>query len=687
MSSGRDALLLGYFGSGFVSLNGHKHTEAHQGAPCGWYKSATKRPKEYMQPCVTAGVQVELYGAYVVPRSFEQEFIPEEATLITTLGFRAGIRLRITSFFTYDDSIWCERVEVLECPEGVTPSISFRVSKPFLSERLSFTRASSVSFSDDGDGKIGVGYTLGDFKGHGALIADRPFDRVKISEGKFDDQCYAEGSYDCVKAGFRATRVMFLLDESESHTTCDKLLEKACRGFDMLYTEHKALYEKYFSTADIKTGDEKLDYEFKLSRYLIKAHQHPESGIVTLGMLPNHWLGAASCSWDEEFAHEAQLTTGNFAESQHFTKQYKRQAPEGYRILSERGIPGLSFSGWNTLAGEFCGHRPIEEWITTFKPMFAAYSVLSIYSEWKYDPDFDAAEYRKICEDVITFVLYTLVKRGEDGLYYLTDVKDGMETGVMVSVDTSTTLFFARAFMAVGEMYGIREYSQIGKSMVETLEGNRRPDGLLASARGSAYTASHIEFYRYTHKLGLTDPALLPKALAELETPWGFDSQISTEETRHWPWYDSWAARDFTVAKMPSLAAKRIRHLTYGSSSLGAMPEQIRLDGMGIGYYYTSPHALLVSAVCEAFAVMGDGELLICYGFDEEFPDVSARDVHVEGGLSVSVKITGGTLSSLAVKNDTGMDIRQKISINPLIKSNGVPEYITVPRGGSVTVI
>lgn len=687
MSSGRDAILVGYGGSNFVSLNGHKSTEAHQGAPCGWYKSATRHPDEYMQTCVMAGVQVQLYGAAIVPRSYEQEFFPERATLVTTLEFRAGIKLRITSFFTYDESIWGEKLEVVECPEDISPKIGFRVSRPFLSERLTFVRKSEVSFSRISDSELEVGYTLGDFTGRGRLIAGRPFDSYKESEGKFADQCYAEGMYEDVKAGFEATRVMFLLDEREKHTTFEELNKRVSLGYDRLYDEHISFWDRYFSTVTVKTGLEELDYEFLFSRYLVKAHQHPDSGIVTLGMLPHHWKGAASCAWDEEFAHEAELVTGNFTESSHFTEQYKRQAPDGYEILKKRGIPGLSFTGWNTMDGKFCGHRPIEEWITTFKPMFCAYSINAIYNEWKYNPSFDVEAYREICCDVLKFSLHSLVRQGEDGMYYLTEVRDGMETGVIVSVDTSTTLIFAKAFLYVGEMYGIEKYREIGESMMKTLDGNRRPDGLLSSARGFPYTASHIEFYRSTYAYGLTPPELLENVLAELKTPWGYDSQVATEEKRHWPWYRTWAARSFTVAKMPKQAASHIARLCDGRSSLGALPEYIRLDGCGINYYYTSPHALVVTAVCEACAVMRGNELLICYGFDSEAREVTARDIRVEGGASVSFTVSGGALRSLSLKNDTGMPISLRLSVNSLISHPALPLLVTVDGNSEIKVV
>ena len=684
LCGGRDAVYIGYDGSNFVSHNGHAHMETHQGAQTGWYKSASKKALEFTQPSVMAGIQVYLYGAAVVPTSYEQEFIPEEAAIYTTLTFRAGMKIRISAFLTYGDCIWGEKVEILEMPDGIEPEIGFRVNAPFLSERLKFIRDVSCEFSEGEKNSLKFSFITGEHRGKGELIAQRAFDKTKISTSEFIDQCYAEGLYTGLRAGDVISRTMICLGDNEKHIGYEELREKAALGFDKLFHEHKKLWEEYYATCSLSLENEELDYVFKVSRYLAKACQGEDSGIVTLGMLPYHWRGAASCAWDEEMVHEAMLVTGNLKESEHFTRQYQRQAPEGYRILKEKGLPGVAFTGWNSLLGEFCGHRPIDEWLTTFKPMFAIYGVIAIYNEWKYNPFFNAEEYRTIAVDVLKFLLSGLVRKAEDGMYYLSDVRDGNETGVMASVDTSTTLKFAEGFLAVGEMYGIDEYTEIGESMLKTLEGNKRADGVIMAARNSPYTSSVCEYYKRFYKRLSLDISALRICLSGMKTPFGYDSQIATEEKRHWPWYDGWSIRDFVVARQPKSAAEHLKHSCYGRSSLGALPEFIRLDGVGIGYYYTTPHGLYITALCDAVATRDvDGILLIGYGLSGELNCAHARDIVVTGGLRVSLDIKDGKLLGLKVFNPTASEVTLGIEINPEISAGISDSEITVGAGES----
>ncbi len=679
LMGGRDAVYVGYDGSNFVSHNGHAHMETHQGAQTGWYKSASKGAFDFMQPSVMAGVQVYLYGAAVVPTSYEQQFVPKDGTLYTTLTFRSGITLRITSFLTYGDCIWGERVEILEMADDIEPEIGFRVNKPFLSERLALLRKAEVGFERTGELSFSVRYATGEYTGRGELIASRAFDSYKESKSRFDDQCYAEGLYKGLSRGDVISRTMILLGDNETHISYSELRDRAAGGFERLFSKHKAYWNEYFSTCSLSFGNEELDYVFEFSRYLIKASQGAESGIVTLGMLPFHWRGAASCAWDEEMVHQAMLMTGNFKESLHFTEQYKRQAPEGYRILKERGLPGVSFTGWNSLLGEFCGHRPIDEWITTFKPMFAVYAIIAVYNEWRYNSSFSADDYKEICVDVLKFLLSGLVQKKEDGFYYLSDVKDGNETGVMASVDTSTTLKFAEGFLAVGEMYSMPEYTEIGESLLKTLEGNRGEDGILMAARNSPYPSGVVEYFRRFYGTIELDISHVEKALEQIKTPFGYDSLIGTEEKLHWPWYDSWAIRDFVIAKKPEGAARHISHCLFGSSSLGALPEFIRLDGVGIGYYYTTPHGSLISALCESLATLGsNGDLLLCYGLTNGAPDARADGICTEGGLRVSLATANGRLSYLKIENPTDTVKRINIDLNPAICAESLSTSIVI---------
>ena len=682
MSGGRDAILLGYDGSNFVSHNGHAHMETHQGAQTGWYKSASKHPMEFMQPSLMAGIQVLLNGAYVVPTFYEQEFLPKDATLTTTLDFRCGIKLRITSFFTYDDCIWGEKFEVLECPEDINASIGFRASRPYLSERLKFIRESDASFKQDSDKSFEITYVTGDHTGRGALITGEPFGSYRESRTKFADQCYAEVLYNNITKGFSASRTMILLGDNETHISYGELRARAERGFEALHKEHIALWNKYFASSSVCfNNNDELTELFYMSEYLMKAHQHPESGIVTLGMLPYHWRGASTCSWDEEKAHEALLACGHFGESELYCTQYQKQAAEGYRILKERGYEGLAFSGWTTLAGEFCGHRPIEEWLTTFKPTFSAYAIVCVYNEWRRNPSFNAEDYRQICIDVLKHFLSSMISKGEGGLYFVKPIKDSAERGTTVEIDTGAHIILGRVFSYVGEMFAIQEYADIAEGLFSALEENRMDSGDLALAKGSPYPSSPIEYYIHTLERELISPEVLHRSLEAMRTPWGYDTGVDTEEKRHWPWYDTQAVRAYAAAKMPREAYTNLKHIPYGRTSLYALPEFIRLDGVGIGYYYTTPHAFVITAVIDSMLQKSGNELRICFGLLREVGDFSADGVWIDGKIRASIKVECGKIVYLSLENGDSEDAILSINVNPEFDFDGIPRRVKIPAG------
>ena len=677
MSSGRDAVLVDYGGSGFLSLNGHTHAEGHQGVINGWYKSAHKpadgRP---ILPSLSLGIQVNYHGAPAEPTFYEQEFFPELATLVTVVDFRFGLRLRITSFITYGSSISCERVELIEAPEKTDLTIAFRAMEPWFPTRIgSFPDRPTASFTTASENLVEIDYKTYSFHGSGGILAYPTPDSV--TEGKCASYCsYTDLIYTSPRKGEIYSRLAWLIGDNETYASTEELKSLASLGFDEIYSRHKSLWRGYFGTSSVELGDEKLDYLYRLSRYLVKAHQHPDSGIITLGMQPNHWGGAISCAWDAEFAHEALLTTSNLDESRKFTEQFYRQADIGYEVMKKCGYTGLGFTGWTTLSGEFCGHTTIEKWLTDFKPMFSAYAITSLYSQWRTDPHFDVAKYETIAKDVLAFWLSKLVYRGDDGLYYLHSVKDGAETGLDAEVDTFTQLIFAKSFLAVGEMFDDNKYSEIGRKMLLALECNRKSDGNLALFRGSEDVAGMLIHYSLIDSEGVIEPDLIIDEIERSATPFGMDNDICSEEYRHWPWYDSFSLRAAIRCAKPKLAFEKMAHLTSGCSALGALPEKIRLDGYPVGYYYTSPHALLVTSVAESFALRNrEGVLKLGYGF---LSNTSAKcsDIMTLGGIKVSLTIDDGRLSSLRLTNTSPSCADIPIDINPSLSTDDLPSQI-----------
>ena len=675
LSSGRDAILIDYTGSNFVSLNGHTHFEPHQAAPVGWYKTAEIDKGETLQPIVMAGVQLVMFGAPAEPIDYEQEFLPERATLITTLRFRYGIKLRITSFVTYGDGIWCERVEVLESDDRYEASLALRLNAPMLGSKLAeFPRGALASFDKSGENGISFTYASGKYSGHGVLRASRRFDKFNLRK-ELSEKSFAEGIYENVRVGFAVSRTMIALSDSDAVDEA-ALCERAALGFDTIFAEHEREWREYFSSSDAILPNDELTYIYNLSRYVVRSYQHPDSGFFALGMQPNHWHGAIYCSWDAMFPNEAALATGNVELCEKYLDAYLKIAPECYSAVAELGYPGISFPGWNTLAGKFFGGRSFEEWIVNFKPMFSAYFLHSLYRVYLFAPSVDIEKYRAIATDVIKFWLARLVHKTDEGNYVITSIKDGAETGCDVSVDTATQLDYAKAFQYVGRMYGIDEYEKIGDNMLRSLELNRRDDGKLAAFLGSPFAASVVQTYYYTDEDRLYSPTTLRASVEDMKTPFGLENEVAAEEYRHWPWNDMWAARGFVLAKENELARERILHMSYGASSLGALPEKIRLDGFPINYWYSSMHSQFICAALDGFAVYKDGALLLCYGYGAE-DEVACRRIRVATGLEVSLKTKNASLTSLEIRNATSVGITVGLQLCSAFSAD-IPSEITL---------
>ncbi len=671
LGNGREGILINYDGSNFVSLNCHTHNVPHEGSPCGWYKMANLKPGEYQYPVVMAGIQILQFNAPAEPIKYEQEFIPKKAQVVTDLDFRYGLKLRITSFLT-KDGIWCERAEVLDLPKDAECDFAFRVNEPFFASGCYYgdvTYNSEYKFSTPKDNELFFEYKVGSFGGKGVLISNKAFDSIEErAEKEPNNPTNIEGRIEKIKKGDLFERTMICLSENEKHVTFEELYKKAQLGVSALESEHIAEWNAYYGDTSVTLPDDKLNYIYNVSRYVPRAYQHPDTGLIGLGLLPNHWKGGVWCSWDAEFGHMALLTSGSFKESALYTDAYVKLAPEGYDVLKKNGYSGVAFAGWNTVCGEFIGHTSLEEWLINFKPGFCAYSIFAMYHEWEYNPSSITEEHIKIAKDVVEFWLEKMLVKRND-LYYLIDVKDAAETENDVALDSNIQCTIAKAIYYVYEMTGEEKYKEISQKMLLALEDNRRPDGVIADSTGSAYSGFLVWTYRFMSGDNMITPEKLKEMFDSWKTPWGYDTDFPTEEYRHWPWYNAVAAESFMLCRKPEWAMENIKNLGYGCSSLGALPEKIRMDGYFINHWYISPHSLVVSTLNYAFArsVKFD-EIMLLYGFTRDYGDVECENIAVKGGYSVSLKVQKGKIKYLSIKNRNKEDKNVTLDCNPAFK-------------------
>lgn len=671
LCNGRDAVVVDYSGNGFHCVSGHTHPEQNQGVSLGWYKASSRFPwSGTIQPLFNIGIRLDMFGAPAEPRDFKQRFFPKEAVLKTELQYYTDVRLHQECFLN-DEGIFCQRFS-LENPNGrhIDFQVGTRLAEP--SDRVLAFRRSADYHAAVKDGALLFTYGCDGAPGEGFQIADREPDEV------------AEGMmvFRAVKDGFSLTRFVSAVDARESPAPGAMLKKRrnlAEDGWDALLAKHKAVWKEYFETSSLTVPDEKLQYVYDLSRYVLRAAQHPDSGMIGLGMLPSLWGGALYDTYDEMSAHAALLTSGNLAEGRRYLNSYVRNAPFGKKILSEAGIKGTAFGGWDDCEGRFT-HRDFLDYTTRYKPSFTAFMLYAAWYQKCFDPESFTDDVRRTCEESAEFLMDAMVVRNGDD-WGIRDCSAGNESGFMVKVDTFNQMAAAQGLRFAGSLLNSALYREAGDALYAGLDVNYDEDGFLRSFKDAPFVDGLPLLYYWMSMPDHIGIATVTECIRTGKTAFGIDSPNTSEEYRHWPWCTAEALLAYSTEGMSSTASEFVIHLTDTCSSLGALPEKIRLDGFAIGYWYTSAHAFLVWALNNAVVCLDRNTVRIAGGFDERFGSVSATGIRLANGLSADVRFQNGTAEYVCLKNGTDKDIEVLCSF-----MEGTPVQIWVQAGKSAEV-
>ena len=330
----------------------------------------------------------------------------------------------------------------------------------------------------------------------------------------------------------------------------------------------------------------------------------------------------------------------------------------------------------------FWGHMEFTEWVTSFKPCYTAYMIIAAYCQWQHFPEHLTDEVKSVIREVLAFLRAALVIE-EDERICIRDVLAGTEAGFTVSIDTMTQLVTARAFQQAGEMLVDTELSRIGSRLMDGLSANYRLDGVLMPFANAPYTGGmQVDYFL----LSLPNPINIRSVDETLRlgsTHWGTNFDQTTEEYRHWPWIDSRAAICYAHAQLPQKAMQYLSHMNYGCSSLGAIPEKLRLDGSAVCYWYSSAHGLVVWAMNDAFAFSDKSDsLMLAWGMTPPWHSFDCVGLHLPIAVSVSYCINSGYLSKISVQNDTEETRILHLLLNPAYDMNGCPVEVRISGHG-----
>lgn len=154
---------------------------------------------------------------------------------------------------------------------------------------------------------------------------------------------------------------------------------------------------------------------------------------------------------------------------------------------------------------------------------------------------------------------------------------------------------------------------------------------------------------------------------------------------RNWPWNYSWQSLIFSHWGWGRKSFGCLQKGMRDCSSLGALPEKIRLDGFVIRYWYTTVHAFYLWAFQTALCHdRPNDKLALLQGMDGTWPDLNFDQLRMKGGLLVSLEVRQSKILRLVLHNDGVRPIRRKPVLNPRY-SGKLPAEVCLEPGETIT--
>lgn len=682
LSNGQDGIVVNYTGTNVCPSSGHGFPGETLGVPCGWYKASSRAANgKTVQQILRAGIEVEIYDSSCMPKYYEQSMDAKEGILTTKMIFADDVHITVESFLT-ENGLWGEKVTVTECPENIKVQLGFSLLRTFSGYAWTELLEPPTMEADPKPDEVSFTYSVSGKPGMGALWPSEPFVSIESCKDYFyGTMGKVKGLFGAVKKGTTVSRLLACVDATECEdyvAEYENRKQMAAKGYEYVKALHVEQYKKRNADTWVQMPDERLQGVYDISRYHLDGNFNRKTGAISLGLLPHLWDGGLHCSYDATFIIAALMRAGNEECAKKYSEFFISQGKMGKKALEGIGEKGTGFTGWTNSEGGFARlNKDLAYWLISDKPMFHLCEILNRYIVWKYTDRKLDRETEEVLRDAVLFVEKRLLRK-IDGRHHMIEVQSGTENDVRVEADTSTIVQLAAAFRGAAEMLEEPRLRKIADEVLLDLAGNYREDGTLMPYRNAPYTAGgQMDYYLYTLPEPI-DIVSVDNALRAGKTPWGYTFEQTTEEKRHWPWIHPRAAICYANEKRSEDAMMHLCSIPNYASSMGAIPEYIRIDGLPVNYWYTTAHGLAVCAVHDAFAHVRKEELRLLWGMTNAWQEFSCKKLHLENGLCVSISVKDGVLCKLELYNKTDEDKTVTLSVNHAFCPAHFPKSCTV---------
>jgi len=655
LANGIDHVLVGYSGS-MGACQAHEawnYPNMNMETITGWYRSdLRRRPAYFVQNLVQCG--------YIVRRgihadgieSAEQRFDPIRAVLDTRcqMGYA---EVRASTFLTR--SHWLvHRFSVT--PHAQDMAMQFFVRTPSVSALRvevspTASRAGCLDFVVVGDGWPAT---------PGRVVCDHPdAKRVTCYNGQSGLEVPLRGQSEFTFA------VQCALIQDVSGGAGREELDGEFNYANRLQ-QHAAEWEKFHAHSAICLPHRGIDDVYRTSLYVIRAHQHPVLGGITLGGYPDMWNNGV-CPSDMSFGMVALMGANRLEEAERGVRFWKRCLPHLASLLREAGLPHGVSAPWDlSVSGE--GTAAPREKILEMKHVETAQISLQTWQLYQYSGRSSVLkEYWDCLVQPLEFLVGHCVEEFEDHAEIIRSSgpngKERIDGKVVYYPNPTfsllTTIEALRGACEAANLLG-REIPPRWRQLLPKLERGverNRFEGVIREARHPNANVTEA-----ASQVGLFDARL------DKETLLAHIRRFTSREgfltwTNHGyravPWTMCDASAALSRLGMEG-AGRYVEMAAMFTTTLNAFPEAIRPDGVYVKTWYPTVHGDFVHAVHLLLVRRRQDVVELFAGVPADWGPVSFQSLRAPVGLIVSASRTDKGITATVI-NDS--DRRQQFKV------------------------
>ncbi|MDO8587335.1 MAG: hypothetical protein Q7T82_09870 [Armatimonadota bacterium] len=488
-----------------------------------------------------------------------------------------------------------------------------------------------------------------------------------------------------VKPGNELTCCTCLTDDTDSpdyEARAEDILRQAVQsGYEETSERHSKYWRDYMGKAKISVSPD-IDYQYKLSRYVLKAVQHPTGAMVPSPVFPNNH--GCLVYWDAMFDQMAFLRNNRFEESEKITALWIQglgQARENARALGKNE----AYYGW-TLDFEGRDHAALKVNQVHFNGDIA----LSCWRHYLYTRD--ASYLHKafpVTKETIDFLISAYVEEGV-GQMRVKPCETLDESAHERAGDTWTTALILvgiahvlQAADILSEPLDREKYEGVRRGLLASLEKNCE-NGILYShdGKGDLNVGSILSLIilEDLKPAGADDMKTYGKYLdSVMESSgvgWGHSSRMRCEI---FPWAELIAAA-FLAQRGDARAAEHLERAMSATNSFGGFAEYLWLHGSISRQWYVSAHGTFLWALSEMLVTARADDIVIFPAVPPDWESVSFSDLALPGNIRVSADMKQGKVSRVALTNADKEDAVKRVCHKDWQKT------IRLPAGGTIAV-